>query len=125
MVLDPTIVEQHRAPGAARAGTWKWEDVSGGIALAMDGRVPTPAAGPGKMPDVRTFPATDGDFAADVVRVGMAVAWNPRRLEERLRGRYPRVRVVGQEHLAMMEGNDPLIYAYRDGSILASPRSER
>ena len=93
-------------------------------ALAMDGSASTAHAGSEITPDVRTFPAADEDFAARVVRLGTAVAWDPRRLEERLRGRYPRVRVVGQQQLAMMEGHPPLLYAFRDGTVVASRRSE-
>jgi hypothetical protein len=90
----------------------------------MAGPASTQPAGSEKTPDVRTFPAADDEFAARVVRLGAAVAWDPRRLEERLRGRYPRVRVVGQEQLAVMEGHQPLLYAYRDGSLVASRRPE-
>lgn len=74
--------------------------------------------------DVRSFPRDDDEFRADV-DVAIAAARGPVRalvdgVQAELRERYPHVALHAQNALAMVPGQPPAIYAYRDGGIVGA-----
>ena len=74
------------------------------------------------MPDVRCFPEDDRDFAV-LVRAAIEEADpdDPVTLTDALADiqlSYPNARLVRRSDLASMPGAEPLLYAYRDGSLV-------
>ena len=68
--------------------------------------------------DVRCYPTSDARFTSDVQAI--VEEWvngdvNTDALAARLAPRYPYVKVVKQDKLAIL-GNRPVLYAYRDGT---------
>jgi hypothetical protein len=76
--------------------------------------------------DVRSFPRDDEEFRADVeaaIVVGLGqlgrVMLLVDEVQAKLRAQYPLVALYAQSALAVLPGEHPAIYAYRDGRVIA------
>jgi hypothetical protein len=85
----------------------------------------TPSTNP--VVDVRSFPRDDEEFRADVeaaIVVGRGqldrVMLLVDEVQATLRARYPLVALRAQSALAVLPGQHPAIYAYRDGRVIAA-----
>jgi hypothetical protein len=74
---------------------------------------------------VRSFPPDDEEFRADVeaaIAAGRGqlgrVVLLVDEVQAKLRAQYPRVALYGQSALAVLPGEHPAIYAYRDGRVI-------
>jgi hypothetical protein len=84
----------------------------------------TPSTDP--VVNVRSFPRDDEEFRADVeaaIAVGRGqldrVVLLVDEVQTTLRARYPLVALRPQSALALLPGQHPAIYAYRDGRVMA------
>jgi hypothetical protein len=78
--------------------------------------------------NIRSFPRDDEEFRADVEAAIVAgrdqlgrVMLLVDEVQAKLRARYPLVALHAQSALAVFPGQDPVIYAYRDGRVIAVP----
>ena len=76
--------------------------------------------------DIRSFPRDDEEFRADVVAAIVAgrgqldlVLLLLDEVQAELRAQYPLVTIHAQSTLAVFPGSHPVIYAYRDGRVIA------
>jgi hypothetical protein len=84
----------------------------------------TPSTNP--VLNIRSFPRDDEEFRADVeAAIGAGKAQLDRvmlmvdEVQAMLRARYPLVALRTQNALAVVPGQHPAIYAYRDGRVIA------
>jgi hypothetical protein len=77
--------------------------------------------------DVRSFPRDDQEFRADVEAAIVAGLNQLGRMmllvdevQAKLRAQYPLVALYAQSALAVLPGEHPAIYAYRDGRVIAA-----
>jgi hypothetical protein len=84
----------------------------------------TPSTDP--VVNVRSFPRDDEEFRADVeaaIAVGRGqldrIMLLVDEVQATLRARYPLVALRPQSALALLPGQHPAIYAYRDGRVIA------
>jgi hypothetical protein len=84
----------------------------------------TPSTNP--VVDVRSFPRDDDEFRADVeaaIAAGRGqlgrVVLVVDEVQAKLRVQYPLVALYAQSALAVLPGEHPAIYAYRDGRVIA------
>ncbi len=71
---------------------------------------------------LKLFPAADEEFVAfaEGALTGLGEAAGPEALQDRLRERYPAVRVQVQEPLGMNGAIRPHWYVFRDGRLIRS-----